>query len=66
MRQGLLLHKGKLIIPDVDHLRIKLIHEAHTTHTTVHPGTAKTHKLLVDWYYWIGITSDVNRYVDNC
>jgi len=66
MKQGLLLYFGKLIVPDVDHLRTKLIHEAHATRTTAHPGKAKTRKLLTDQYHWIGITSDVNRYVDNC
>ena len=41
MKQGLLLYFGKLVVPDVDHLRTKLIHEAHATRTTAHPGKAK-------------------------
>jgi len=66
MKQGLLLYWGTLVVPDVDNLRTKLIREAHTTLATAYPGRAKTRKLLTDWYHWISITSDINRYVDNC
>ena len=48
IKQGLLLHWGKLVVPDVDHLRTKLIHEAHATLATAHPSRAKTCKLLTD------------------
>jgi hypothetical protein len=66
LKQDLLLRWGKLVVPDVNNIRTKLIHEAHSTLATAHPGRTKTRKLLTDRYYWIGITSDVNRYVDNC
>src|SRR5579871_4891225 len=66
MRQGLLLRWGKLVVPDVDQLRTELIHEAHATPTTAHPGKSKTRKLLTDRYYWINLGSDVDTYVANC
>ena len=66
MKQGLLLRWGKLVVPDVNNLRTKLIREAHATLATAHPGRAKTRKLLTDWYHWLNIRSDVDRYVANC
>ena len=48
MKQGLLLRWGKLVVPDVNNLRTKLIREAHATLATAHPGRAKTRKLLTD------------------
>src|SRR5205814_8449004 len=51
MKQGLLLRWGKLVVPDVNNLRTKLIREAHATLATAHPGRAKTCKLLTDRYH---------------
>ena len=55
MKQGLLLRWGKLVVPDVNNLRTKLIREAHATLATAHPGRAKTRKLLTDQYHWVNI-----------
>lgn len=66
MRQGLLLRWNRLVVPNVDQLRTKLIREAHVTPITAHPGKTKTRKLLTERYYWINIGSDVDTYVANC
>src|SRR5947207_1840872 len=39
MKQGLLLRWGKLIVPDVEHLRTKITHEAHAMLSTENPKT---------------------------
>jgi hypothetical protein len=66
LQDGLLLVKGKLIVPDVDTLRTDLIREAHSQVSTAHPGRNKTVLLLRSRYYWKGMTEWVAQYVRNC
>ena len=51
LEDGLLLFQGRLMVPDIDHLRTDLIREAHEQLSTVHPGSRKTTRLLSDRYY---------------
>lgn len=62
----LLLYRERLIVPDVNFLRTKLIHEAHSQLSTAHPGARKTEILLRERYYWKGMSADIKRFVDNC
>ena len=66
LQDGLLLVKGKLIVPDVDTLRTDLIREAHGQVSTAHPGRNKTVLLLRSRYYWKGMTEWVEQYIRNC
>jgi hypothetical protein len=66
LEDGLLLFQGRLIIPDIDHLRTDLIREAHEQPSTAHPGRRKTTRLLSDRYYWKGLAATVERFVRNC
>jgi len=31
-----------------------------------HPGKNKTRRIIGDRYYWPGMVTDINRYVQNC
>jgi hypothetical protein len=44
----------------------RLIQEVHNQPSTAHPGTKKTYQLLARQYYWVGMESDVKRFIDNC
>ena len=66
MEDGLLKHRGRLVVASEDNLRTQLIAEAHTQVSTAHPGKTKTRKLLSTRYFWPGMFSDVDRYVRNC
>ena len=66
LEDGLVLFKGKLIVPDVDTLRTDLIKEAHNQVSTAHPGRNKTIVLMHSRYYWSGLNDWVTRYVRNC
>jgi hypothetical protein len=57
---------GKLIVPDTDNLRTKLLEDVHTRLPTGHPGRNKTRRLVSEQYWWKGISADVDRYVANC
>lgn len=66
VNNGLLTRFGKLVIPDVDNLRTKMIREIHGRLTTAHPGRTKTSRMLRDRYWWPGIAKDSDQYVANC
>ena len=65
-KDGLLLYDGRLLVPDVDNLRTKLIAEAHNQVSTAHPGRNKTLALLARKYYWKSMRSWVEQFVANC
>ncbi|KAK3511404.1 hypothetical protein QTP70_007228 [Hemibagrus guttatus] len=46
--------------------RTALIHSAHTSLGTGHPGIHKTLSLLKDRFWWPNMTADVRRYVQGC
>jgi hypothetical protein len=61
-----LLYNGRLVVPDVDNLRTRVIEEAHGRLTTAHPGRNKTRRILSAHYWFPGLPGDVDRYVSNC
>lgn len=66
MSDGLLLAKGRLVVPDEGDLRVTLIREVHEQKSTAHPGRKKTLRLLRDRYYWKNMSGDIERYLRNC
>ncbi|KAK3531831.1 hypothetical protein QTP70_029712 [Hemibagrus guttatus] len=46
--------------------RTPLIHSAHTSLGTGHPGANETLSLLKDHFWWPNMASDVRRYVQGC
>jgi len=66
LKDGLLLYEERVVVPDVDHERTKLIQEAHGQISSAHPGERKTYQLLKPRYYWHGMWSDIKQYIRNC
>lgn len=66
IEEGLLLHQGRLVIPDNHSLITELIKEAHNQPSVAHPGCKKTLQLLKDRYYWKGMRATVERFIENC
>jgi hypothetical protein len=66
LEDGLLLYKGRLCVRRDTVLCTRLIQEVHNQPSTAHPGTKKTYQLLARQYYWVGMESDVKRFIDNC
>ena len=44
--------RGRLIVPDSEELRRDILHEAHKTKYTVHPGGTKMYQDLKKQYWW--------------
>jgi hypothetical protein len=66
IRNGLLLFENRLVLPDNDDLKIRLLSEVHNQISVAHPGQSKTLKLVHDRYYWPHLRTDVQRFVRNC
>jgi transposase InsO family protein len=68
LRDGLLLHKGRLVVPteEGETLKVRLLDEVHKQASTAHPGRAKTKDLVKKRYFWPGMGKYIDRYVANC
>jgi hypothetical protein len=52
MKDDVLFYNNRLIVPDVNNLRTKLITEVYNQISTAHSGRNKTLTLLARKYYW--------------
>jgi hypothetical protein len=53
-------------VPDVDHLREKILQEAHDSAYSIHPGSTKMYQNLKERYWWCGMKNDVAAHVALC
>jgi hypothetical protein len=53
-------------VPDVDHLREKILQEAHDSAYSIHPGSTKMYQDLKEKYWWYGMKRDVAAHVALC
>ena len=65
-KEGLLLYRGLLVVPNNKLLRTQLITEAYTPSSSVYPSPSKTIKILRERYWWSSIRIDIIRYISNC
>ena len=66
IHNGLLLFDNRLVVPEDDKLKVRLLSEAHNQISTAHPGQGKTLRLIQERYYWPRLRTDVQRFVRNC
>jgi transposase InsO family protein len=66
LRDGLILYKNRLVVPEDNNLRTELIKEAHEQLSMAHPGRNKTCRLIGARYYWPNLPRDIARYIRNC
>src|SRR5258706_1081805 len=66
VRNGLLLFEDRLVVPEDDNIKVRLLSEVHNQVSVAHPGQSKTLKLVHDRYYWPHLRTDVRRFVRNC
>ena len=63
---GLTTWHNRIVVPNVDSLRERIIKENHDSITAGHPGRTKTIELIQRDYWWPTITKDCHAYVDGC
>jgi hypothetical protein len=66
IRNDRLYYQNRLMTPDSDELRFKLLQAVHDAPSGGHQGRAKTLELLQREYYWPKMYESVARYVSAC
>jgi hypothetical protein len=67
--QGTLWYKRRLCVPKVKEIRELILHEAHDSTYSIHPGSTKMYHDLQSRYWWYGMKRAIAEYValcDNC
>jgi hypothetical protein len=64
--EGVLWYKGRICVPNVNELKDKILHEAHESAYSIHPGGNKMYHDLKATYCWYGMKRDVVEYVALC
>jgi hypothetical protein len=64
--QGILWYKRRICVPNINELKDKILHEAHESAYSIHPGGNKMYHDLKATYWWYGMKRDVAEYVALC
>jgi hypothetical protein len=64
--EGVLWYKGRICVPNVKELKDKILHEAHESAYSIHPGGNKVYHDLKATYWWYGMKRDITKYVALC
>jgi hypothetical protein len=67
--QGTLWYKKRLCVPEIKEIRELILHEAHDSAYSIHPGSTKMYHDLKSRYWWYGMKRAIAEYValcDNC
>jgi hypothetical protein len=63
---GILTYQGRVYVPNDNSLRKTILQRCHDHETTGHPSYLKTHQLVSTEFWWPGLTSYVQKYVEGC
>jgi hypothetical protein len=64
--EGVLWYKGRICVPNIKGLKDKILHEAHESAFSIHPGGNKMYHDLKATYWWYGMKRDAAEYVTLC
>ena len=64
--EGLLLWKGRYVVPDYNDARLQVLENRHDSPVAGHPGENKTLELVSRDYFWPGLRQDVQGFVKTC
>lgn len=65
-RDGMLFFKHWLYIPNLAHVRLALLQEAHEAPSAAHLGITRMYDSVAALYYWKGLREDVHNFVTTC
>jgi hypothetical protein len=63
---GVLWYKGRICVPNIKELKDKILHEAHESIYSIHPGGNKMYHDLNATYWWYGMKRYIAEYVALC
>ncbi len=64
--QGLILKGNRIIVPEQESIRTRILTSYHDDKTSAHPGITKTIELISRDFYWKHLHRHVKEYVNTC
>jgi hypothetical protein len=64
--EGVSWYKGRICVPNIKELKDKILHEAHESAYSIHPGGNKMYHDIKATYWWYGMKRGVAEYVAIC
>ncbi|KAF8749977.1 hypothetical protein RHS01_09605 [Rhizoctonia solani] len=64
--EDLLWYRGKLVVPDSEPIKERLMREFHNSPLAGHPGQQRTLELVSRTYWWPGMKSSAKEWVECC
>ncbi|QRW15820.1 Retrotransposable element Tf2 protein [Rhizoctonia solani] len=64
--EDLLWYRGKLVVPDAEPIKERLMREFHNSPLAGHPGQQRTLELVGRTYWWPGMKSTTKEWVECC
>jgi hypothetical protein len=61
--EGVLWYKRRVCMPNIMELQDKILHDAHESAYSIHPGGNKMYHDIKATYWWYGMKKDVAEYV---
>jgi hypothetical protein len=61
--QGVVRYKNRLVVPESDELRRKILEEAHSSRLSIHPESNKMYHDLRHLYWWSNMKQDITKYI---
>ena len=66
IKDGYLLYKGRVCVPDNDDIRRQILFECHDSPSVGHPRICKTYKHVRKHFFWSILYNDVHEYILQC
>ncbi|XP_037493992.1 uncharacterized protein LOC119370287 [Jatropha curcas] len=63
---GVWFYADRIVVPQTGEVRQKILHEAHNSPYTMHPGSTKMYQDLKKDYWWPGMKRDIGDVVTRC
>ncbi|KAB5589419.1 Retrotransposable element Tf2 [Ceratobasidium theobromae] len=63
---NLLHYKGRVVVPQNQHIHNLILRESHDHPLAGHQGQARTLEMISRQYWWPNMTKEVNQYVETC
>jgi hypothetical protein len=64
--KGILWFESRLVVPKNKDLKKKILHEAHLSKFSMHPGSTKMYHDLKPLYWWTRMKREIAQYVAEC
>ncbi|WOG96005.1 hypothetical protein DCAR_0415335 [Daucus carota subsp. sativus] len=64
--EGILRFSSRIWIPDVTELKHEILHEAHNSGYSIHPGSTKMYRDLKENFWWPNMKKEIAEWVSKC